>query len=269
MAAYLRPRRGTASGSTVVLKEGEIFLDTAKSSSATTLSSWGQIYVGNNSNNINALKPFVALPEAMVVNAFDTDAKTIDNIAAGQPLKTLFKAIKDVLSSHATSITNLNNDKRSISNNTFSSLTVTDETSSYKTDIRSFETHTANRSLYLPDSTGTLATQEWCHTVTSINDKVTWVNSSYINTTYTYFTCAMNKIVYFQIYFAATIASGGQVGTIASGYRFTGQQCWFPIVSAHGNNVYPARLTLATDGKITVVGTVTSGMFCSGMYIIY
>ena len=122
---------------------------------------------------------------------------------------------------------------------------------------------------YMPNQSGTLATQEWCHTVTSINDKVTWVNSSYINTTYTYFTCAMNKIVYFQIYFAATIASGGQVGTIASGYRFTGQQCWFPIVSAHGNNVYPARLTLATDGKITVVGTVTSGMFCSGMYIIY
>ena len=54
-----------------------------------------------------------------------------------------------------------NNDKRSISNNTFSSLTVTDETTSYKTDIRSFETHTANRSLYLPDSTGTLATHEW------------------------------------------------------------------------------------------------------------
>ena len=111
MAAYLRPRRGTASGSTVVLKEGEIFLDTAKSSSATTLSSWGQIYVGNNTNNINALKPFVSLPEDMVVNSGISSTGSDSDIANGKNLKTMFSAIKKLLSDHATSITNLNNDK--------------------------------------------------------------------------------------------------------------------------------------------------------------
>ena len=111
MAAYLRPRRGTASGSTVVLKEGEIFLDTAKSGNATTLSSWGQIYVGNNTNNISALKPFVSLPESMVVNSGISSTGSDSDIANGKNLATMFSAIKKLLSDHATSITNLNNDR--------------------------------------------------------------------------------------------------------------------------------------------------------------
>ena len=114
MAAFLRPRRGTASGSSVVLKEGEIFLDNADSGNATSRASWGRIYVGNGTSTINALKPFIALPQDMVLSSGISSTGSDSDIDNGKSLSTIISAIKKLLSDHTTLITSLDKDKVNI-----------------------------------------------------------------------------------------------------------------------------------------------------------
>lgn len=95
MATYLRPKRGTANNSNVVLKEGEIFFDDTNRSSATTLSSWGKIYVGDGVSKLKDIEPFVALPQEMTIEeGITATGDTIDN---NMNLVDLFSATKNLL----------------------------------------------------------------------------------------------------------------------------------------------------------------------------
>lgn len=97
MAAYLRPRRGNPINSALVLKEGELFLDVSKSSSATTLPSWGRIFIGNNSTQLKTIKPFISSPGDMVIKSGISESGTVDDIADGKTFAEMFSAIKNVL----------------------------------------------------------------------------------------------------------------------------------------------------------------------------
>lgn len=107
---------------------------------------------------------------------------------------------------------------------------------------------------------------EWTGVTTEITNQVTWVTPSAINTSYSFFAMVMEKIVYLQIYFAAAVTAGTNIGSIATGYA-PNKQYWFLCGPANGGSTN-ARVTIASDRKINVYGAVSSGMFCSGIYFI-
>lgn len=104
MATYLRPKRGTVGNfPNELLLTGEILLDNSKSSSNTTLDSWGRIFVGNGTDILSNLKPFIGLPEEMIVDdGIDShiEATTAD-IKNGKSVSALISVIKNELEEKA------------------------------------------------------------------------------------------------------------------------------------------------------------------------
>lgn len=100
MAAYLRPRRGNVANSTIVLREGEVYLDTSNNSKATSTPGWGRLFIGDGETQLKNLKPFISLPEEMIINSGISSSGSITDIDNGKSLSTIFSAIKNEIESY-------------------------------------------------------------------------------------------------------------------------------------------------------------------------
>lgn len=97
--------------------------------------------------------------------------------------------------------------------------------------------------------------------VVNVTNKVTFSKS--VNTNYTFF-YQVGSVVYYQIYFNESIASGTTVATLDNTLRTT-KQFWYMAGYSNGGTTYK-RVSISGN-NINVVGAIEQGDFVSGFFI--